>query len=100
MKKQKKTRARRKIAAGADLFSNEIPIPDADFFTAETASVFRQYHFSRPFITIAEFLPSAIKNGTLIWLFLVRLFHSLTLARLVNNFFVSVLCRSIVYPVL
>lgn len=100
MKKQKKTRARRKIAAGANLFSNEFPIPDADFFTAETAFVFTQYHFNKLFFTIAEFLPSAIKDDALIWLFLARLFHSLTLARLVNNFFVSVLCWSIVYPVL
>ena len=70
------------------------------FSLPKTAFVFTQYHFNRPFITIAEFLPSAIKDDALIWLFLARLFHSLTLACLVNNFFVSVLCRSIVYPVL
>lgn len=49
MKKQKKTRARRKIAAGADLFSNEFPIPDADFFTAEDSIRLHPVSFQQAF---------------------------------------------------
>lgn len=49
MNEKTKNRARRKIAAGADLFSNEFPIPDADFFTAEDSIRLHPVSFQQAF---------------------------------------------------